>query len=95
MAERYGITVQVRRAALSAPTNIAGGSAKRGRAEFRRFLDIAIGSLSEVGYLLLVARDLNIVPADSWSDLEHERDAAARITFLLYRSLGPDHSRPP
>ena len=94
VAERYGITSQLRRAALSAPTNIAEGSAKRGRAEFRRFLDIAIGSLSEVGYLLLVARDLHIIPDDSWADLERERDAAARITYLLYRSLGPDHSRP-
>ena len=93
-AERYGISGQIRRAALSAPTNIAEGCAKRGRSEFRRFLSHSIGSLSEVGYLLLVARDLGMLSEPSWSTLEQERDAAARVTFLLYRSLDPAHSRP-
>ena len=94
-AERFGITGQVRRAALSAPTNITEGAAKRGKAEFRRFLGHSIGSLSEVGYLLLVARDLGMLPEDAWATLERERDAAARVTYLLYRSLSPDHPRPP
>ena len=39
--ERFGLTIQVRHAALSVPTNIAKGAAKRGYREFRRFLDIA------------------------------------------------------
>ncbi|HKH83934.1 MAG TPA: four helix bundle protein [Gemmatimonadales bacterium] len=55
--ERYGLTTQIRRAALSAPTNIAEGSAKRGSRELRRYLDIALGSLSEVSYLLRFTRD--------------------------------------
>jgi four helix bundle protein len=55
--EQYGLISQVRRAAVSAATNIAEGGAKRGPREFRRYLDISLGSLSEVSYLLRLARD--------------------------------------
>jgi four helix bundle protein len=85
--ERYGLVAQIRRAAVSAPTNIAERSAKRGKAEFRRYLDIAIGSLSEVTYLLRLALDLGYMSKEVWSQVEAERDAAGRVTWLLYRSL--------
>ncbi len=57
--ERYGLTSQLRRAALSVPTNIAEGSKRRSNAEFARFLNIAEASLAESEYLLMVARDLD------------------------------------
>jgi four helix bundle protein len=62
--ERYGLTAQIRRAAISAPTNIAEGAAKRGPRELRRYLDIALGSLSEVSYLLRFTRDRGILNDD-------------------------------
>jgi four helix bundle protein len=44
--ERYGMTAQLRRAAVSVVGNVAEGSAKRGPKEFRRYIDISLGSLS-------------------------------------------------
>jgi four helix bundle protein len=88
-AERFGLTAEVRRAARSVPTNIVEGSAKHGGAEFRRYLDISLGSLAEVGYLLRFARDLGILDEREWVKLEGMRDQAGKLIWLLYRSLGP------
>ena len=87
--ERYGLTSQLRRAALSVPNNIAEGAAKRGSREFRRFLDIALGSLSEVTYLLRVAHDLRFLSDEAWSRVESTRDHAGKLTWRLYQA----HSR--
>jgi four helix bundle protein len=85
--ERYGLTAQVRKAVYSAPACIAEGSAKRGRWEFRRYLDISNGSLSELSYALQLARDLKIVDSQEYERLESLRANAGRLTWLLYRSL--------
>jgi four helix bundle protein len=85
--ERFGLAIQLRRAALSAPTNIAEGAAKRGNREFRRFLDIALGSLSEVSYLLRFSRDRELLASESWLELETLRNRAGQLTWRLYRSI--------
>ena len=56
--ERYGLTSQLRRAALSVPTNIAEGSKRAGRQEYARFINISEASLAETEYLIMVGRDL-------------------------------------
>jgi four helix bundle protein len=86
-SELYGLTSQLRRAALSAPTNIAEGSARRGPAEFRRFLNYSIGSLSELAYLLRFARDAELLTDEAWKALQQLRDKAAILTWRLARSL--------
>jgi four helix bundle protein len=85
--ERYGITAQLRRAALSAATNIAEGSAKRGSKEFRRFLDIALGSLAEVSYLLKFSRDYGLLTPAAWAPLEELRTRVGQLTWNLYAAV--------
>ena len=62
--ERFGLSLQLRRAAISIPSNIAEGSARRTRAEFVQYLHIARGSLSEVETQVLVARDQGLMSAN-------------------------------
>lgn len=76
--ELYGLTSQIRRAAVSAAANIAEGAAKRGPREFRRYLDISFGSLSEVSYLLRVARDLHYLTEQAYEALEIVRTRPAK-----------------
>jgi four helix bundle protein len=57
--EIYGLTSQLRRAAVSIPANIAEGFKKRGRPDKVRFMNIAQGSLEECRYYLILAKDLN------------------------------------
>jgi four helix bundle protein len=85
--ERYGLTSQARRAAHSAAANIAEGCAKKGSREFRRYLDISLGSLSELSYTLLLAKDLEVLPEVEWKNLEDLQRKAGGMTWLLYKSL--------
>ena len=92
--ERFGLTSQLRRAALSAPTNIAEGAAKRGNREFRRFLDIALGSLSEVSYLLRFSRDRGLLTPNSWLAVEALRGRTGRVTWRLYLAVSRASRQP-
>jgi len=92
--ERYGLIAQARRAAVSVPTNLAEGSARLGGRELRRFADIGLGSLSELSYLLRLARDLGYVSPESWSQLDLKRDAAGKLLFGLIRAIGKPRSGP-
>jgi four helix bundle protein len=86
-AERYGLISQARRAAYSTAANIAEGSAKRDPREFRRFLDISLGSIAELTYVLRLARDLGYLKLEDWGEIEAMRDHAGRLTWGLYRTV--------
>src|SRR5689334_18087133 len=68
--ERFGLTSQLRRASSSIAANIAEGCGRSTRIEFRRFLDLAMGSASEVEYFLLLAFDLGLITAVSYGSAE-------------------------
>jgi len=68
----YGLTSQLRRAASSIPANIAEGCGRRGDADMARFIQIAMGSASELEYHLLLAKDLNLLSITDYERLESD-----------------------
>jgi four helix bundle protein len=82
--ETYGLTNQLRRAAASVPANIAEGCGRNGDAELARFLDIAMGSVTELDSHLILARDLGYLPPAQYEHLAAEVDGVSRMlaTFI-------------
>ena len=70
--ELYGLTSQIRRASASIPANIAEGCGRSGRAELGRFLQVAMGSASELEYHLLLAHDLALLDGPEYRLLESQ-----------------------
>ncbi len=68
--ELYGLTSQIRRAASSIPTNIAEGAGRDTQAELARFIHIASGSASELEYHVLLARELEYIDSQAYSELQ-------------------------
>jgi len=85
--EKYGITSQIRRAAVSIPTNIAEGRSRAGVKEFLRFLYIGRGSLEEVKYLVLLSRDLSFIEDDVYIQLNRQADKTGRLLNAMINSL--------
>lgn len=92
--ELYGLTSQMRRAAFSSAANIAEGSAKRGNAELRRFLDMSLGSLSELRYSALLAKHLGLLTEKDWGAFENQVDSAGKLTMGLYKAVASKAERP-
>ena len=85
--ELYGLTSQLRRAAFSAAANLVEGASRKGRNEFRHFLDISLGSLAEVEYGLEVAVALEYLKADTYTTLESQHRRAQFLTWKLKTSM--------
>ena len=89
--EIYGLTSQIRRAAVSIPSNIAEGQARAGRAEFPNFLSIARGSLAEVETQLLIAADLQYLTADDLSAVLSVHTEIGKMLNSLMNKLATSH----
>ena len=88
-AERYGLLSQLRRAALSVPTNIAVGSKRMGRHDYARSLNIPEGSLAEAQYLVMVSRDLGYVTGVQASSVLKDAAELAKMLHGLRTRVEP------
>jgi len=85
--ELYGITSQTRRASASVAANIAEGYGRGGDGEFRHFLNTAAGSAVELEYFLLLARDLGMLTADRYVELQEKVVEVQRMLSGLLRTV--------
>ena len=85
--ETYGLTSQLRRAAVSVPSNIAEGQARLSTGEFKQFLGNARGSLMEVETQILIARDLGYLEQNQGDALLSDAAEVGRILNGLLASL--------
>ena len=90
--ERYGLTSQMRRAAVSVPSNIAEGQGRASTADFLRFLTIARGSVKELETQVLIARRLDYLDEQNVSGLTRRTEEVSRLLSGLIASLKDKHA---
>lgn len=88
-AEVFGLTAQIRRAAVSVPSNVIEGKARGSNKEYKRFLLISRGSLEEVKYQLLLAKDLKYIDEDKYKESIELAKEVGRMLNGLIVSIKP------
>ncbi|NIR18127.1 MAG: four helix bundle protein [Desulfobacterales bacterium] len=88
--ELYGLTSQIRRCCSSIPANIAEGCGRSGSAELARFLQIGLGSASELEYHLLLAHDLQLLDGSDYEKLTREATEVKRMLTSFIQKLKAD-----
>jgi len=86
-AEMYGVTSQMRRASSSIPANIAEGCGRESDAEFRRFLIISQGSVSELEYFNILVKDLGYISETIHIDLNTKINNTKKSLHNLIKKL--------
>ena len=85
--EMFGLTSQIRRSAVSVPSNIVEGCARDSEADYLRFLNIAFGSLREMNYQLNLSNRLGFLPNDDSSLIEPKFVETEKVLNGLIRAL--------
>lgn len=88
--ELFGLTSQIRRSCVSVPANIAEGCGRNGNAELARFLQIAMGSASELEYHLLLTRDLGLLDTVEYEQLAGQATEVKRMLTSFIQRLKAD-----
>ncbi len=86
--EQYGLLSQIRRCAVSIPSNIAEGAGRTSTKEFAYFLSIALGSVSELETQLIVSKNLNYLEPSMFEELIKQIVTIRKMIIGLKRSLG-------
>jgi four helix bundle protein len=85
-SEVFGLTSQLRRAALSVPANIVEGYSRNSKKEFHHFLSISLGSLSEVEYFLHFSFNQKLINPIDFNELTALKEECGKIIWKLYQS---------
>jgi four helix bundle protein len=85
--ERYELVSQMRRAAISIPSNIAEGAGRNSNREFRRFLDIALSSAYELETQLIISSDLGYVSEEEWFNINSLIEEIQKMIIGFRRSI--------
>ena len=85
--EIYGLTSQLRRAALSVPTNIVEGYSRKGDRELSRFLNISLGSMAEAKYLIYFSHRLEYLRDDEYNDFKDGYIKLGKILWRFYEKV--------
>lgn len=86
-SEQFGLVSQMRRSAVSVPSNIAEGYMRKSSADFKRFLGISLGSLVELETQALIAKDLNYVKEDDVTRLFSEIESVFRMLTVFQKKI--------
>lgn len=89
-SEMYGLTTQMRRAAISIPSNLAEGAARKGTKEFKQFLNIAQGSSSELDTQIELALMLGFIDKEACRKLIDKTTLIAKMLYGLSRSASKE-----
>lgn len=88
--EQYTLTSQIRRAAMSIPSNIAEGCGKYTQADFANYLQVALGSSNEVDYLIFLSYELGYLKTDSFRELDGQINEIKAMLITLIRKVRGD-----
>ncbi len=86
-SEKFGMTNQLRRAAVSIPSNIAEGSSRKSNKDFSRFLQITLGSAYEIETQLLISYDLNFIDKEELDSLSKDLESIIKMTSKFNSTL--------
>ena len=79
--EKFGLSNQINRAAVSIPSNIAEGSSRSSEKDYRRFLEIALGSIFELETQFIITQKLNLLPTNAFEECN---ELIQKIQMMLY-----------